>query len=315
MRAMVSGDSCCWLCGWHEGRIPIYRTRLCWDYFRCPNCGVVSLRPIPDEEDLRIYYNEVYSVVLEGHPRETQRNGPPLLRELGERFPGRGRLLEVGCSYGFFLEAAQREGWETAGIELDDRAARYGREKLNLKIFCGTLESELPRLESPYDAVAAFHVVEHVRDPIGLLQCCRKLLRRGGALVLRTPNVASWIAKRTGAYWQWLYPPAHIHLFSPRTLELALEKSGFRVETIRSRRGDAYNNLFELVCALGRYWVLRKKKAVDRMGEKSLSDGYRRQMNAARKTSDVIYYPLGLVVDPWLQKKGLQPELVAIARV
>jgi cyclopropane fatty-acyl-phospholipid synthase-like methyltransferase len=224
----------------------------------------------------------------------------------------RGKLLEVGCSYGFFLEAAQQDGWETAGIELDDEAARYGREKLGLKILSGTLESELGQLQPLYDAIVTFHVIEHLRDPIDFLRRCRNLLRTGGALILKTPNVASWIAKRTGAHWEWLTPPAHIHLYSPETLELALQKSGFRVEKIWSRRGDANNNLFELACALGRC-VVSRKNGVGRNGRRNWSDRW--QLNAARVASEVMYYPLGLVVDPWLEKKRLQPEFVAIARV
>jgi len=289
------------------------RKRGRWSYSRCGCCGALSLNPIPDEEALRSYYNETYMVPPEAYARGTQRNAPPMLRELRERFPGRGKLLEVGCSYGFFLEAAARDGWQTAGIEVDDGAAKYGREELGLKIFSGTLESELRQLEPPYDAIATFHVVEHVRDPIGFLQRCRKLLREDGVLIMKTPNVASWIAKRTGAYWGWLCPPAHIHLMSPGTLELALGKSGFRVEQIWSQRGDAHNNLFELVSALGRYVASKKNGAAGGNGRRSWSDRW--QVNAARTASEVIYCPLGLVMDPWLGKKGLQPELVAIARL
>jgi len=92
-----------------------------------------------------------------------------------------------------------------------------------------------------------------------------------------------------------------------------LEKSGFRVEQIWSQRGDAHNNLFELVSALGRYVASKKDGAAGGNGRRSWSDRW--QVNAARTASEVIYYPLGLVGDPWLGKKGLQPELVAIARV
>jgi len=309
---MCMDNSSCSLCGWREGRPQVYRTRASWDYFQCPTCGVISLRPVPNEEDLRVYYNEAYSVVAEAYARGTKRNAPPILSGLAEKFPARGKLLEVGCSYGFFLDAARRDGWEAAGVELDEAAAKYGREKLGLKIFSGTVESECARFEPPYDVIATFHVIEHVRDPNGFLQRCRKLLRENGVLILKTPNVASWIARRTGAYWHWLSPPAHIHLFSPETLKLALEKSGFQVEKIWSRRGDAGNNLFELACAVGRYVMSRKNGAANQNGRKNWSDRW--QVNAARVASEAIYYPLGLALDPWLGKKGLQPELVAIAR-
>ena len=285
----------------------------CWKYAACANCGAVFLRPSPSPEDLRTYYNQAYMVPVEAYARGTRRNAPPLLKKLAERLPAKGKLLEIGCSYGFFLEAARQEGWDVAGIELDEEAARHGREKLGLKVFSGTLESELPRLEPPYQAIATFHVIEHVADPIRFLRHCRELLGEQGVLIMKTPNVASWIARRTGSCWQWLSAPAHIHLFSPEALELTLAKSGFRVEKIWSRRGDAHNNLFELACAAGRYLATRKEhKAAGVNGRKSWCDSW--QVNAARAAAEAMYCPLGMVVDPWLERKGLQPELVAIAR-
>ena len=271
------------------------------------------MNPAPDEEALRAYYNQSYMVPAQAYARGSARNAPMILRVLRERFPKKGKLLEVGCSYGFLLDAARRDGWATTGVELDDGAAAYGRQELGLKILSGTLKDQFAQLDLPYDAIATFHVIEHLRDPVGFLGLCRELLTEGGVLVLKTPNVASWIAKRTGSSWQWLSPPAHIHLFSSRALELALAKSGFQVEKIWSRRGDAHNNLFELVCAAGRY--LGKKKGQNTNGgdlRKSWADDWK--VNAARAAAEAVYYPIGVVVDPWLEKRGLQPELVAIAR-
>ncbi len=313
-----SAESFCRVCGTSVGiERRIQAQPEGWSYAQCGNCGTWSLNPMPDVEALDSYYNQTYTVAPEAYARRVAEHAPPILRELGARFPGRGKLLEVGCSYGFFLDAAQQEGWAATGIELDDRAVNYGREKLGLKILAGTLESEMGRLEPPYDAIVTFHVIEHLRDPVEFLRRCRKLLREGGVLILKTPNVASWIAKRTGAYWEWLCPPAHIHLFSSGTLDLALQRSGFRAQRIWSRRGDAHNNLFQLVWALGRYVASRRHVASSKNGSsggngcRGLSDGWR--VNAAMTASEAIYYPLALVIDPWLEKKGLQPELVAIA--
>ena len=302
----------CPLCG-IEYATEHFAERGSWKYATCTNCGAVFLRPLPSPEDLRTYYNQVYMVPVEAYARGTKRNAPPLLKKLVERLPAKGKLLEIGCSYGFFLEAARREGWNVEGIELDEDAARHGREELGLKVFSGTLESVLARLEPPYEAIATFHVIEHVADPIRFLKYCRELLGEKGVLIMKTPNVASWIAKRTGSCWQWLSAPAHIHLFSPAALELTLAKSGFRVEKIWSRRGDAHNNLFELACAAARYLATRRERKTGATnGRTSWSDSW--QVNAATAAAEAIYCPLGIVVDPWLERKGLQPELVAIAR-
>jgi SAM-dependent methyltransferase len=312
-----AAENLCSFCGTAAGTEGVIQKAGRWTYAQCGNCGARSLNPMPDEEALRSYYNETYTVPPEAYAQRTAQHAPPILRELRDRFPGRGKLLEVGCSCGFFLDAARRDGWEESGIELDERAVTYGRQKLGVKILAGTLESEMARLEPPYDAIATFHVIEHLRDPIEFLRRCRELLREGGVLILKTPNVTSWIARRTGAYWEWLSPPAHIHLFSPKALELGLRRSGFRVEKVWSRRGDAHNHLFQLVRALGgyvasrRYLTSRKNGTVGGNGRRGWSQRW--QVNAAMTATEVIYYPLGLVLDPWLEKKGLQPELVAIA--
>jgi 2-polyprenyl-3-methyl-5-hydroxy-6-metoxy-1,4-benzoquinol methylase len=312
-----TADSLCSLCGISApvaGRVGRAGS---WSYAQCAGCGALSLDPVPDEEALRAYYNDAYMVPSERYARQIARQAPPILKELRERFPGRGKLLEVGCSWGLFLDAARREGWVAEGIELDDRAAKYGREQTGLKILTGTLESEIGRLEPPYDVIAAFHVIEHLRDPIGFLCQCRELLRNGGVLILKTPNVASWIASKTGEYWEWLCPPAHIHLFSPATMKLALQRSGFRVEEIRSRRGDAHNHLFQLLRALvthiGSKNYVGPSRATGTPGSGRSGRLNNSHVNAAIKLSDAVYYPVGLVLDPWLEKRGLQPELMAIA--
>jgi SAM-dependent methyltransferase len=311
-----AAENLCPLCGMYVGVEASTRKTGNWTYAQCGSCGALSLNPMPDEATLRSYYNDAYSVPPERYVRQTAQNAPLILKELGERLPGKGKLLEVGCSYGSFLDAARREGWDAAGIELDDRAARHGRENLSLKILAGTLESEMGRLEPPYDAIVTFHVIEHLRDPIEFLKRCRELLREGGVLILKTPNVASWIAQRTGPYWEWLSPPAHIHLFSAGTLELVLQKTGFGAEKIWSQRGDAHNHLFQLVWALRGYIALRrhaasKNGAAGSSGHRSGPAGW--QVNAALRATEAIYYPLGLVLDRWLERKGLLPELVAIA--
>jgi 2-polyprenyl-3-methyl-5-hydroxy-6-metoxy-1,4-benzoquinol methylase len=270
---------------------------------------------MPDDAALRSYYNEAYMVPPERYVRQTAKHAPPILRELEKKFLKKGRLLEVGCSWGFFLNAARRDGWQTTGIELDARAATHAREKLGLKVLTGTLENERMPLEPPYDAIVSFHVIEHLRDPIAFLRRCRELLSEDGVLILKTPNVASWIAKRTGAYWEWLCPPAHIHLFSPGTLELALHKSGFHAEKIWSRRGDAHNNLYQLfralVANLGSRSYVPSTTVAGNNGYQPRVKGW--QLNTAIRVSDAIYYPFGLVLDPWLERKGMQAELVAVA--
>lgn len=303
----------CFLCGSPRVGGPYVEVQG-WKYVMCDDCEGVFLLPLPDEQALTTYYNQIYMVPAEAYARGTRKNSTAVLKLLGRKSPAKGKLLEVGSSYGFFLQEARRDGWDVTGIELDQAAARYGQEKLGLSVIPGSLENAIHQLEPPYEAIVSFHVIEHLRDPMSFLATCRTLLGRNGVLILKTPNVASWIARRAGANWQWLSPPAHVHLFSPRSLASALEKQGFDVDEIVSRRGDAHNNLFELFCAMGRRAALGGRLRRQKRGNTRRTWGDRWEVNAARALCELVYFPAGLLVDPWLERKGLQPELLAVAQ-
>jgi SAM-dependent methyltransferase len=221
-----------------------------WTYFRCTGCGLIVLHPFPDEAALRAFYNEDYRVDFKNYLKNVRRASPIVLADLRKQFPGRGRLLEIGCSYGGFLAEAKRDGWQVTGIELSEDAACCAREQHGLRVLSGDLRSSLGELGDLYDVVVLFHVIEHVPDPIQFLRDCRKILRPGGALVLKTPNASSLVARLCGSFWQWVSPPAHLFLYCPRTLEFLLKKTGYRPSTFRSAQGDANNNLFAVLSSV-----------------------------------------------------------------
>lgn len=305
------GTFACILCGSDDATAWLSDAH--WTHLRCSHCGLVSLTPLPSQGALNTYYNTNYKVPFDAYARGIKRNSPRVLHRLARSFPLKGRLLEVGCSYGLFLDAAASDGWQACGVELDDSAAEYARSNLGLRVLSGTLQSVSSNLEPPYDVIVAFHVIEHLQDPLGFLRHCRKLLRDGGLIFLKTPNVDSWIAAKTGRHWQWISAPAHLYLFSPHALEFALTSTGFHVDGISSRRGDAHNNLFELACAMARYAKSNSsKKANKRQLRHGWADTW--QVRVASAITEVFYWPFGLSIDPWLAHRALQPELVAIAR-
>lgn len=146
----------------------------------------------------------------------------------------RGRLLDLGCGDGAFLAAMRERGWEVLGVEPDPEAARLARERYGLEVITGTLEvAALPT--ASVDAITLNHVIEHVPDPVALLEECGRVLQFGGKLVIATPNVESLGHRLLGASWPDLDPPRHLNLFSLRTLQASVEKAGLRTEFLRSR--------------------------------------------------------------------------------
>ncbi len=236
----------------------------------------------------------------------------PMLRALEQLLPGKGRLLEIGCSYGHFLSMAEADGWVVEGVEISRSAADWAKENLGLRVHIGTLEEVSLKLRRPFDAVAMFHVLEHALEPERLVLQAREFLRPGGILVIRTPNATSWVAKWCGQTWEWLAAPAHICLFSPVSLRILLEDAGFHVESISTQRGDAHNTAFELARGVSkRILGHRGLASVAERPQPSRRSWYR----GIEALSDVIYRPLETLEAFHFRRRQLHPELLVVARI
>lgn len=165
--------------------------------------------------------------------------------------PG-GRFLEVGFGDGSTLARMRELGWSVTGIEVDPVSVANTRS-LGLDTREGTLKSHA-FADELFDAVYASHVVEHVHDPLGLLQECLRILKPGGTVVMTTPNLASWGHQRFKADWVPLDSPRHLMLFTPQTLRTLVRKAGFRTVNVRStaRVAFLYFGMSELYKRLGR---------------------------------------------------------------
>ena len=213
---------------------------------RCRSCTLVSVANPPTPEELRRFYSfaEGYGVQWLDDSAEIARLealGRRRLAALHRTVAPPGRLLDVGCSAGFFLAAAQAAGWEVHGVELNADAAELGRNRLGLDIVTGELH-EAPFAPLSFDAVTLWDVLEHVRDPAVTLTAARGLLRTAGTVALSTPNLdglfprlSAPLGRRTG-YWTHPEPPAHLFQFSERTVTRLLTVRGFAVGEVLHER-------------------------------------------------------------------------------
>ncbi len=149
-----------------------------------------------------------------------------------KQFSKKGRILDVGCAYGFFLEVAEEEGWEGYGVEISEYAARYAKEELGLKVSLGELK-EVRYPSEYFEVVTLWDVIEHLPDPLGELKEINRILRKGGIVALSTPAIDSLFAKLSGKRWIGFQCPwEHIYYFSRSTISKLLEKAGFEVVRI-----------------------------------------------------------------------------------
>lgn len=137
-------------------------------------------------------------------------------------FKKNGDFLDVGAGLGGFVKAAQKAGFNALGVEPSkDMAAKSVGHVVQ-----GTMET-IANDPRRFDVINLIDVIEHVVDPLEQMRLGHKLLKDDGILVLVTPDVSSLIAKLLGYKW-WHFRLAHISYFTPKTLELLLEKSGFK---------------------------------------------------------------------------------------
>ena len=240
----------CGLCGGHDEQllhvkqVPDGDRPTAYRVVRCNACGLVYVNPRQQEE----YVTEIYRDAGYFSRAEDSTTGyshyvadkdlhvlffQEQLTALESRIP-RGRLLDVGCAYGFLLEAAARRGWQPRGVELSADAAEHVRREFGLPVFNGKLR-DARFADAEFDAVVMNDVIEHMTDPLAELREVQRLLRSGGMVMLHTPNEASPWHWLMGSRWIHLKPAEHLYYFSPATLSEMLRRAGFEVLYARPR--------------------------------------------------------------------------------
>lgn len=208
----------------------------------CQNCGLVYVSPRPDANELYALYGETYFHNNESgvvgytnyikDEANIRRTSNRRMRHM-ERFVKPGRLLDVGCATGFFIDEARKRGWLVEGLDVSSFAIQYAQAHFGLNVQHGTL-TDLNFEEGSYDAVTMWDVIEHVPDPTAYTQRAAALLRPGGILTLATPDVGSIPAKLAGKRWVgYKLSEEHIYYFSIDTLTRMLNDAGFDVVNVR----------------------------------------------------------------------------------
>lgn len=212
---------------------------------QCLNCGLLYYSPRLNRLALeRIYsgssaeydYSQFYNGQESGRRQAAER-----MKKISSWYGERpGRLLDVGCGYGIFVEAAAGCGWDAHGVEKAGPVAELARSEFQLQVYEGDIgEVGLP--DGHFDLIAFHHCLEHLSDPGMDLAHAWRLLRDGGMLVIRVPNINSVASRLAGRNWLWL-GELHLYHFSRRTLTRLLDNHGFDVIHSDSGPGTPAND-------------------------------------------------------------------------
>lgn len=219
-----------------------------FDIIECGGCHVRLTRPIPDEKEILPYYdtndyvshsettrgaiNKLYAVVR----RVMVTRKRKLVQSLGRGRPG--RLLEIGCGAGAFLNEMHQSGWEVLGVETNRRARDTVMEKYGL--VARSPGEWFAQPESSHDVIALWHVLEHLHNLDGYLRRIRTCLKDDGVLIVAVPNYRSFDAEYYQSRWAAYDVPRHLYHFTCESMTDLLKCYGLTITTIKRLPFDAF---------------------------------------------------------------------------
>ena len=233
-----------------------------WTYWSCSGCHGLYLSPRPTPASIGNAYsryythdgdrsagrlsaikkrvrNEVWSYSLQtslyprlGLPKilawTTQWLRPWIAEPFGLRqlaqLP-KGLLIDVGCGNGNKIKLAEQLGWQARGIELDAAAVKAAVAQ-GLQVELGGFEL-LANYEGQVDCLVCSHVLEHVHQPLRMIELLLAALKPEGVLLLSLPNAASFLRHHYRENWRGLEAPRHLAIPDGAWLRAYLGRQGF----------------------------------------------------------------------------------------
>jgi SAM-dependent methyltransferase len=217
----------------------------------CPDCGLVFYDGPPPPPDLYAasYFEGGEYRFYEEDKAVLQRNFRRRVSEL-RRFSPEGRLLEIGCAHGYFLEVA-RAHWTVRGIDVSADAVARARA-VGLDAVAGEF-LELPEEPGRYDVICLWDTIEHLERPVETVEKAARWLKPGGTLALTTGDAGSLLARVQGEKWRQIHPPTHLFYFTRATLGRLFRRAGLEAVRIRTiGHSRSYRSMLYGLFALGR---------------------------------------------------------------
>jgi len=150
-----------------------------------------------------------------------------------KEFKSEGRLLDVGCSMGFLVNEANKKGYDSVGIEVNNPCIVEGKKLYEgIKLYLTDLENYK---DEKFDVITSFNVIEHLDNPINFLHECKKRLSDDGIIVIGTHDIESETHKKLKSDWKQITVDGdHLYYFSIDTMKRLADMCG--LETVHSHK-------------------------------------------------------------------------------
>ena len=205
----------------------------------CKNCGLVYSNPILEYDKIAKLYSKSFTSYNE-HLKNLQTTYGYYLKQVEKlrvtsyelKNTNKPRLLEIGCGNGFFLEEADRQGYDVYGVEPGkpsvDKARPDIRKKIKVAIFKpGQFKRNF------FDVICCFQTFDHIPNPNAILKECYKILKKGGLMLFFNHDIGAWQNKLMGEKSP-IIDIEHTYLFDKKTMQKIFEKHKFKVLEVKS---------------------------------------------------------------------------------
>jgi len=196
----------------------------------CKACGSVTVSPFPTEKELIKFYQS-YEGTTDYRAKKDKKIARAKKRiiRLIKNAPGK-RFLDVGCNYGFTVQAAKELKLKAHGIDIDATAVQASQKMFGKEQYECISVQDYADAGHQADIIYTSEVIEHVPDPDLFVKSISKILTKGGLLYLTTPDGNHFMIPHDFTKWEAVMPPEHIIYYSRKGIKILLEKHGFKVK-------------------------------------------------------------------------------------
>jgi 2-polyprenyl-3-methyl-5-hydroxy-6-metoxy-1,4-benzoquinol methylase len=216
-----------------------------YNYYHCANCITIFIHPVPVEQLSLIYPPNYYSFLpikktLAGSVKEML--DKRLFRKLLRQLPGNElNVLDVGGGTGWLLNlirSVDSRVKKTQVVDMDT-AAQAKAQQDGHDYFLGKIEDF--GTDTKFDLVLMLNLIEHVANPREVLLKAQSMLKPGGLILIKTPNIESRDARKyQRTYWGGLHCPRHWVLFSGNSFRHMLQGTELDVHTLQYTQGAPF---------------------------------------------------------------------------